>query len=28
MDLDKDVANDVRKAIAELGASIKTRILY
>lgn len=28
MDLDKDVANDVRKAIAELGPSIKTRILY
>lgn len=28
MDLDKDVANDVRKAIAELDASIKTRILY
>jgi D-3-phosphoglycerate dehydrogenase len=28
MDLDKEVANDVRKAIAELGASIKTRILY
>ena len=28
MDLDKDVANDVRKAIAELGACIKTRILY
>jgi D-3-phosphoglycerate dehydrogenase / 2-oxoglutarate reductase len=28
MDLDKDVANDVRKAIAELGASIRTRILY
>lgn len=28
MDLDKEVANDVRKAIAELGTSIKTRILY
>lgn len=28
MDLDHEVANDVRKAIAELGASIKTRILY
>lgn len=28
MDLDKEVANDVRKAIAELGACIKTRILY
>jgi D-3-phosphoglycerate dehydrogenase len=28
MDLDKDVANDVRKAIAELSSSIKTRILY
>jgi D-3-phosphoglycerate dehydrogenase / 2-oxoglutarate reductase len=28
MDLDKDVANDVRKGIAELAASIKTRILY
>jgi len=28
MDLDKEVANDVRLAIAELDASIKTRILY
>jgi len=28
MDLDKEVANDVRLAIAELEASIKTRILY
>ncbi len=28
MDLDKEVANDVRKAIAELGTAIKTRILY
>ena len=28
MDLDKDVANDVRKAISELSSSIKTRILY
>ncbi len=28
MDLDKEVANDVRKGIAELGACIKTRILY
>ncbi|MBS2013146.1 MAG: phosphoglycerate dehydrogenase [Deltaproteobacteria bacterium] len=28
MDLDKEVANDVRKAIAELDTSIKTRILY
>ncbi|MBX3189565.1 MAG: phosphoglycerate dehydrogenase [Labilithrix sp.] len=28
MDLDKEVANDVRKAIAELDASIKTRILF
>jgi D-3-phosphoglycerate dehydrogenase len=28
MDLDKDVANDVRKAIAELDTAIKTRILY
>ena len=28
MDLDKEVANDVRHAIAELDASIKTRILY
>lgn len=28
MDLDKEVANDVRKAIAELDACIKTRILY
>jgi D-3-phosphoglycerate dehydrogenase len=28
MDLDKELANDVRHAIAALGASIKTRILY
>jgi D-3-phosphoglycerate dehydrogenase len=28
MDLDKEVANDVRKAIAELSTAIKTRILY
>ncbi|AKV04113.1 D-3-phosphoglycerate dehydrogenase [Labilithrix luteola] len=28
MDLDKEVANDVRHAIAELKTSIKTRILY
>jgi len=28
MDLDKEVANDVRRAIAELGTCIKTRILY
>ena len=28
MDLDHEVANDVRLAIAELEASIKTRILY
>jgi D-3-phosphoglycerate dehydrogenase len=28
MDLDKEVANDVRHAIAALDASIKTRILY
>ena len=28
MDLDKEVANDVRKAIAELSTCIKTRILY
>ncbi|MFO0726177.1 MAG: phosphoglycerate dehydrogenase [Myxococcota bacterium] len=28
MDLDKEVANDVRLGIAGLGASIKTRILY
>jgi D-3-phosphoglycerate dehydrogenase len=28
MDLDKEVAGDVRKAIAALGACIKTRILY
>jgi D-3-phosphoglycerate dehydrogenase len=28
MDLDKDVATDVKKAIAELATSIKTRILY
>lgn len=28
MDLDKEVANDVRRGIAELGTSIKTRILY
>lgn len=28
MDLDKEVANDVRRGIAELATSIKTRILY
>lgn len=28
MDLDKEVANDVRRAIAELETSIRTRILY
>jgi D-3-phosphoglycerate dehydrogenase len=28
MDLDKEVANDVRRGIAELPTSIKTRILY
>ncbi len=28
MDLDKEVANDVRRGIAELTTSIKTRILY
>lgn len=28
MDLDKEVANEVRRGIAELGTSIKTRILY
>jgi D-3-phosphoglycerate dehydrogenase len=28
MDLDEEVANDVRHAIAALDASIKTRILY
>lgn len=28
MDLDKEVANDVRKAISELSTCIKTRILY
>jgi D-3-phosphoglycerate dehydrogenase / 2-oxoglutarate reductase len=28
MDLDKEIANDVRRAIAELPVSIKTRILY
>jgi D-3-phosphoglycerate dehydrogenase len=28
MDLDKEVANDVRRGIAELSTSIKTRILY
>lgn len=28
MDLDKEVANDVRRAIAELDTSIRTRILY
>ena len=28
MDLDQDVSNDVRKAVAALSTSIKTRILY
>jgi D-3-phosphoglycerate dehydrogenase / 2-oxoglutarate reductase len=28
MDLDKEIANDVRRAIAELPVSIRTRILY
>jgi hypothetical protein len=28
MDLDQDVSNDVKKAIAALPTSIKTRILY
>ena len=28
MDLDKELANDIRLAIAELKTSIKTRILY
>jgi D-3-phosphoglycerate dehydrogenase len=28
MDLDQDVSNDVRKAIAALETNIKTRILY
>ncbi|MEW5849710.1 MAG: phosphoglycerate dehydrogenase [Myxococcota bacterium] len=28
MDLDQDVSNDVRKAVASLSTSIKTRILY
>jgi hypothetical protein len=28
MDLDHDVSNDVRKAIAALPTNIKTRILY
>jgi len=28
MDIDKDVSNDVRKAIASLETNIRTRILY
>ena len=28
MDLDQDVSNDVKKAVAALETSIKTRILY
>jgi D-3-phosphoglycerate dehydrogenase len=28
IDLDRDVSNDVKKAVAELPTSIKTRILF